>query len=554
MPNELPQDLTNALGPDIAALINQGAAQGPSARNEYVTAPTAADQYTPQAESGNEPPPIQPDIQAGSHNAMLSSLISGGVPDSALTPPMIKGGLTSEQAAGPPRPTIGGLPGLVLDLIHPGRNVAPGQMVPSKLDRFESFLGNFLQSLSTGLAQEGTGPGAAMRGAAAAMQAPYQQALQQYGLQQQGRMQQAQLAAEQAKTQQTRIQTQRMGTSTMVTMPNGAQVMVPNDQLANVLKSMAPAQARLGAAELQAGAKLSTQDNVNRVLGEARDALAKGDVATYQAKLKEAGEMAAAKKPPVVKNNETEWIARLINDPNDTKADAMLKKLQSNRKEIMEARGISIGKGRLYQLQSVYHPDTGETDLMTGFQYLEGKANGENLVPAGKVGQKDIEAVQQLRSEATPALKQVRSALSAFDNTSDRLLFARVMKSVGTPSAGNEHSWFQNVVDQVAKSGLSQKGQDLLIAEARMAETLGRMRGVLGLHATDSAMALTLKLMASYDTPNSKYAGKQIDTLEEMIKYATEIPAFTGKKGTSSGGAEKSSPKVNKDGYPIYGK
>ena len=70
----------------------------------------------------------------------------------------------------------------------------------SRLDHFENFLGNFVQALGAGFANEGRGPGAAYRGAGAAMQAPYQEAVQRYGMQQQAQAQQAQIQTEQQRT------------------------------------------------------------------------------------------------------------------------------------------------------------------------------------------------------------------------------------------------------------------------------------------------------------------------------------------------------------------
>lgn len=78
---------------------------------------------------------------------------------------------------------------------------------PSRLDAFEHFLGNFLQSFSAGMAASGTGPGANIRGAGAAMQAPYQQDVRQFGLEQQARQQNQQLQAQQAETAARQQQT-----------------------------------------------------------------------------------------------------------------------------------------------------------------------------------------------------------------------------------------------------------------------------------------------------------------------------------------------------------
>ena len=498
----------------------------------------------PQAQGEDSKSGLPPAIQ----KAIASMSTSG--PSSS---PMIQGGLTQEQGAErygqPPKPTIGGLPGLIMDLVHPNRNVAPGQLAPTKLDHFNNFLTNFLTSLSQGFAQEGHGPGSAMRGAAAAMQAPYQQSLHQYGLQQEAAKNQAEIAARQAESEQKRVQTERMKNSTMVTMPSGAQMMVPNDQLGGVLKSMAPADARVKAAQIGADAKEDTQNQVNKMLGEAAEALKNGDVKGYQEKLKAAGQMAQAAKPVAVKNNEAEWIARLTHDPNDKEAAANLKMLQDRREELMEKRGLSMGKGRLYQLRNYYDKSTGETVSLTGFQYMD---NPNQYMPVGGLSQDKIVAVQQLQSEAAPAIKQMGDSLGAFDNATDRLLFAKIMKGAGAPTAGDEHTWFNNVVNQVSTSNLSQKGKDLMISEARMAETLGRMRGVLGLQATDSAMAITLGLMSGYNTPDSKYARKQLSTIDDMINKAVDVPALGGRGGlparmTNGGGSSSRKGSVSSD-------
>lgn len=82
-----------------------------------------------------------------------------------------------------------------------------GQMArpTSRLDHFESFLGNFVQALGAGFANEGRGPGAAYRGAGAAMQAPYQQSLQNYQAQSQVQSQQAEAQLKQAQAQPVNV-------------------------------------------------------------------------------------------------------------------------------------------------------------------------------------------------------------------------------------------------------------------------------------------------------------------------------------------------------------
>jgi hypothetical protein len=78
----------------------------------------------------------------------------------------------------------------------------------SRLDAFENFLGQFLDSFSKGMAASGTGPAANARGFGTAVQAPYQQQLQQYQLGQQQQAQQAQVGEAQARTGLIGAQTQ----------------------------------------------------------------------------------------------------------------------------------------------------------------------------------------------------------------------------------------------------------------------------------------------------------------------------------------------------------
>jgi hypothetical protein len=104
---------------------------------------------------------------------------------------------------------MGGMPLLmqyVQALMHPNQggvdtNTGQPTRPVSRGDATLEFLGNFLSNMSAGLAQSGHGPGANLRGAGAAMQAPYQRALQGYQLGQQQQLQQAQIQQEQARTQ-----------------------------------------------------------------------------------------------------------------------------------------------------------------------------------------------------------------------------------------------------------------------------------------------------------------------------------------------------------------
>lgn len=286
------------------------------------------------------------------------------------------------------------------------------------------------------------------------------------------------------------------------------------------------------------GIKAKPTNPIVDALAAAKKASDAGDQEEFSKQINLAHQLASAKS--VSPSNEIGLIMRANNGDQD--AQKALDVLQQRRTDLVKARGQSMGQGRLWQLQTVMNPVTGETSYRTGFDILDAQQRGEQLIPTGKLPQDKVIAVQQLQSEATPALKQVRDALPAFDNASDRAIFARVMKSAGNPTRGDEPGWLGTVMNQALKEDLSPQGKQLAIAEGRLAETLGRMRGVLGLQATDSAMALTMRLMPGASTPNSKYAKDQLDTLDNMITKAVEIPAFGGKNKGGMNTAQPNTP------------
>jgi len=273
------------------------------------------------------------------------------------------------------------------------------------------------------------------------------------------------------------------------------------------------------------GIKAKPTNPIVDALAAAKKASDAGNQDEFLKQINLAHQLASAKS--VSPSNEIGLIIKANNGDQD--AQKALDVLQQRRTDLQKARGTAMGQGRLWQLQTVMDPVTGETQYRSGWDILEAQKRGEQLIPTGKLPQDKVIAVQQLQSEAAPALKQVRDALPSFDNASDRAIFARVMHSAGSPARGDEAGWLGTVMNQALKENLSPEGKQLAIAEGRLAETLGRMRGVLGLQATDSAMALTMRLMPGASTPNSKYAGSQLDTLDNMIQKAVEIPAFGGK-------------------------
>ena len=132
----------------------------------------------------------------------------------------------------------GQLPSGPLNLNNP-----PPRPAGSRLDMFEQFIGNFLNSFAAGVSAQGTGPGSFGRGLGAAMQAPYNQQMQQYQAGLQGQQAQADIALKQAEAQ-------RMGQ--MVDTPYG---MMPLQLAQRVWPAGIGAQAKVEAAGIQAGTK-----------------------------------------------------------------------------------------------------------------------------------------------------------------------------------------------------------------------------------------------------------------------------------------------------------
>lgn len=190
-------------------------------------------------------------------------------------------------------------------------------------------------------------------------------------------------------------------------------------------------------------------------------------------------------------------------------------------------RAEAFGKGRAqYQLNQYIDEDTGNPVTLSNVDAANQIKGGKNLMITGKLPFQTAVAVQQLMSEATPALSGVRDNLGAFDNTEDRAIFARLLKGAGLPTYGAEDAWLGTVLNQSLTEHLSPQGKQLAVNLRRLNETMGRLRSTIGLPATESAMAMTLSLLPGPSTPDSNFAGKQIDQLESIINQAVDIPVY----------------------------
>ena len=217
---------SNANDPDAANKILASLAQAPSGQD---ATPKLADPLMDAAKASRaiqSAPTPPPDFSGMNVGSQMSPDLS--TPDSMQSRPMVEGGIPAGAPSQVPSPKIGGLPELIWSLVNPNHRAAgtpQGELAPTKLQSFESFLASFIQSMSAGFANEGHGPGAGLRGAGAAMNAPYQQAVQQFGMQQQASATQAQTEATQAETAQRKAQTAQMGQMVEVRDPVTGQIM-----------------------------------------------------------------------------------------------------------------------------------------------------------------------------------------------------------------------------------------------------------------------------------------------------------------------------------------
>ena len=293
------------------------------------------------------------------------------------------------------------------------------------------------------------------------------------------------------------------------------------DAGADPMKELAAAQKDL---EVSAAKAAPTGTTLNRLQARADEQLRSGDLAGYADTQKEITSLAKAGKP----QNPTYWNRVAAAQQGDPDAAAQLKMDLDKQMALVKQRGMAFGQGRLFALQNTW--EDGVPGVMTGFEVLQARNQGRNITIGGPLDAKTRIAYQQLYAEAGPALAAVESNLKAFDNPSDKAIFARVLANAGTPAAGEEESWFRNWSAQLLKSdsGLSADGRQVVPNIARLGETMGRFRGIAGLPATDSSMAVTMLLVPGPTTPDSSYARMQTNILRSMITQAGGIPAMRG--------------------------
>jgi hypothetical protein len=162
------------------------------------------DQPMPMDPQQSSPPPAFGGLADALQNAVSQNQQPGAQPTPAPVQPPAPAPQQQQQSNAPPRPRPI-LADLISGLIHPQAQALADGRPSSRVDVIENFLGQFMTALGSGMAAA-HGPGANLKGFAAAVGAPYQQDVQRFQMGQQAQLNQADVAQRQAQTQLTQQQ------------------------------------------------------------------------------------------------------------------------------------------------------------------------------------------------------------------------------------------------------------------------------------------------------------------------------------------------------------
>lgn len=387
--------------------------------------------------------------------------------------------------------------------IHPSGMSLPGVPTATQTVARPTFLSAFLQNLGPSLAgslqaPKGSGIGGGIAGGFAGISKEQHDKLQERFIQQQ--LDTTKQSTD-ARTALEKAQTEQMGS--MITLPNGSQV--PFALAQKIFPTMLGIQSKEGIAEANRDAR-TDEGAANRASREsiAADALA--------------GRTANAKP------NELQLIQKA--NSGDTDAASTLKTLQDRRMQIAKARGGG-------QFSNFFDPEQGRNIRMSNEDAQAQQTAGKTLIPAGPVGATQIIQTQRAQSAIPSAIAEVRKNLGAWDNKQDQAIFSKVISETST--AGVDHAtWLGNVINKALKDNLSPEGRRGIIALGRLNESLGSLRAITGLPSTVGSMATTAALAPGPQTPNSKFAGEQLDTIQKLVEQETGVPFLGLNKSKSS--------------------
>jgi hypothetical protein len=476
-----------------------------------------------RANAQNAPvPPPQLGPQAQADPGTLSSLMLRSDPRTAA--PMVQGGLPAQDPNASPtmagrRPNI---VNLISGLINPAHATAAGQRVPSRTDVFENFIGQFINSFSQGLQAAGHGPGANLRGLGAAIHAPYRQDVQEFQQRQQAQAEQAQVQSERARTAQTEAQTRMIGQTSTIMTPMGPMT-VPTKDLGKVQGQLGAATIRAeGAqkvAELKEGVQfplpvemalqIGRMDLAGKMLGKSGwDSVNKA--LTAQGKNIQVGDIGNGHVGTF--NKATGEILRDFGEGQRLKATEVGAQQRAYWAAKFGVTPVQDDTGRTYYVSRLDAP--GMAPAAHAFDIVKGKAGLNNY--------KD-------------ALTRISDNLDVMNDTTQRALIARTLRSIGTV---HDPGIIASALGNAVSSGLDPKAADLAAAMLQAREFIGANRQFAG--NFQGSEALYQRMVSNVPGPmNSPALNRALikQDLDNTARIESQLTKFQGGKAKTSSNA-----------------
>jgi hypothetical protein len=282
---------------------------------------------------------------------------------------------------------------------------------------------------------------------------------------------------------------------------------------------------RLRTEEFQSSVDAIKDPNM-KMLGKSFQAQLAGDTAGAQKYLDLATKGFAAKKGPV--NTLTGWINKLTTGTPEERETAQgeIKKYMEVQLALLKDRGMSFGMGRLYQYtddDGVLGPK-GATVMLNGFDLQDTmRGTGGHFTQTGSINPTILLGTQQLVGKNKGIFDELEKDMGVWDNESDRMAFARVMRANPGAAAMDESS-LGVYLDQNLKGQLSPQGQRYLRNILIASEVLGTSRRLTGQTSTGMTTQLIVAMLPSETTPSSAYGRASLKALRNYLDGLVEAP------------------------------